>query len=364
MTDLHPHWHNTGADAEEHDLPVRIVEKPKQEPKPFVQNTHPPRMRRLSRQPAAIAGMLLAVSVGLSLFFSMDSGAETIIRITPHGFAPQNVSVEAGSTIQWINETDRPHILQSDVLCTRDQRCFSTASIAPGKTASLIITEEFVNGKYPYFSISTQGMEASITVLAGTRAQALAAKPSAQQNLAQATPFGAGEAANTPPPPPAGTAASSAALSSLGTMAFALPPADDDGFINVTSILTGADSNVSRTGNQPPATAYPNAVPSGASFSAYSSVASLPVGRDSAPVALTTLPMNPYTVNSTRAHPFDAEGKPLAAGSNVGTTETLHSGAPRPLAQPATGPALWTTILGAFVLLFFVTRTLLRKPAI
>ncbi len=355
MTDLHPNWQATDAASEEQALPVHIVEKPKQSPTPPVEQTHPPRMRRLSREPAAVVGMLLAISIGASLFFGLDRGTETTVRITETGFSPKAVTVTAGGNVRWINETNRPQVLQSDALCTRNQECFSTRSIAPKESATLTITSDFDAGTYSYYSINTQGMEASITILAdkaGTKTAGT--RTTAQQNLAQAAPFGSSAQSSVAS---SGAGQSSSMFSHAGTVAFAVPSADEDGFVDITSVLTGNDETTP-SGNLPPTTGMPNSSPSGAPSSD---------GRRQ-PDRVAQLPVNPYTVNSNRTHPFDAQGKPVTAGGSSssvksvkGAKTTLHGGAPLPITQPETGPALWITILGALALLFFVTRNVLRK---
>jgi len=349
MTDLHPNWQAIDASTEEQSLPVRVVEKPKQNQETPSQQTHPPRMRRLSRQPAAIAGMLLAISIGLSLFFGFDGGTEVTVRITEQGFSPKAITVTTGRDIRWINETDRPHVLQSDALCTRNQECFSTRSIAPKESAILTITPEFDSGTYSYYSINAQGMEASITVLADTAGTKTAAtKTETQQNLAQTVPFGGASQGSTPS---SGMGSSSSASSRTGAMVFALSPANEDGFVDITSVLTG--NAVSPTDDLNPNSQTQSSLSSDApSFDS----------RYESGNRITQLPINPYTVNSTSTHPFDAQGKPITAGGSSSTAKgTLHGGAQRPISQPETGPALWITILGSLALLFFVTRNLLKK---
>ncbi len=350
MSDLHPNWTTDG--PEEQPLPVRITEKPKQHPEPAHEDRpHAPRMSRLSRQPAAIAGMLLALSIGLSLFFSFDGEPEIMVRITEQGFSPQAITVAAGNTVRWVNQTGRPHVLQSDGLCTRNQECFATRSIGPDESATLTITPDFSAGTYAYYSINTQGMEASITVRArGTATTPTAAGTRTRQNLAQAVPFGASSQRSSGP---AGTGSFAAAFSQANPMAFAFPDDDagDDAFVNIASVLTeGAGSS------QPPLYAAADnrdSFPSGDSSSA-----------SRAADRVTQLPVNPYTVTGTRTHPFDAEGKPITAGANSSAKSVLHGSAPRPLSQPSTGPALWITLSGTFGLLFIATRHLMKRAYI
>ncbi|OIO53295.1 hypothetical protein AUJ46_05480 [Candidatus Peregrinibacteria bacterium CG1_02_54_53] len=349
MTDIHPNWQATDNASEEQSLPVRVVEKPKPANQIPTQTVLQPRVRRLSRQPAAIAGMLLAVSIGLSFFFGIDRGAATTVRITQEGFTPKAISVTPGNSIQWINETDRTHVLQSDAPCSGDRQCFSMVSVAPGETASLSVTDDFIAGTYLYYSISAQGMEASITVLAGTsESTPTAVRPSLEQNLAKAAPFAGVQKSSSF----SQNAATTSSVSSRAVaMAFALATEGDDDFIDITSILTENDS-ASQFGDQVQNDGSRDSLPFGGTTA----------GTKSSPGApITQLPVNPYTVNATRTHPFDSEGKSVA---NASSAISLHGGAPRPLAQPSTGPALWVTIFGTFGLLFFVSRRALQKPYI
>ncbi|ALM09739.1 MAG TPA: hypothetical protein DEB30_00930 [Candidatus Peribacter riflensis] len=352
MTDIHPNWQTTESDAPgEQSLPIHIVEKPKSEEIPPSQKP-PPRVRRLSRQPAAVAGMLLAISVGLTFFFGMDSGeTPTVIRITSDGFSPQTITVTPGSDLTWTNESARSHVLQSDTLCTQDRECFVTPAIAPGETAHLTITDAFAPGTYSVYSISAQGMEGSITVLAAQPGKRPTAKTAIGQNLAQAAPFTGGGTGSAPASSaPASSAASFMSAPSGGIPVDPSPTAGNE-FVDLTSLLSA--------GNLPPLDddvddfSALNPFGSGAASSA----------NTSAPRPSAALPVNPYRVNATTAHPFDEQGNPVAPGSGSSSSKSvLHGGAPRPIAQPSTGPGLWVTILGTFGLLFFATHRALRRP--
>jgi len=347
MSDLHPNWQATDASAEEQSLPVRIVEKPNQNEQRVTSTlSNPPHMQRLSRQPAAIAGMLLAISIGLSFFFGMDRGTETTVRITENGFSPKTISVSAGNAITWTNETDRPQVLQSDALCTNDQGCFSTQSIAPGASETFTLTDDYEAGTYAYYSITTRGMEASITVIAdnaGTKSTAV--NVAAKQNLAQAVAFG-NETQSSIPASAAGKSSSAPSRSGAQT---SFPFANEDAPTDITSSLMG---------NEPPPSDHSfggkqDNLLADASFSSS--------GSRSGSIQLAELPVNPYTVNSTRTHPFDDQGKPVTGNSGSSAKSSALHGTARPISQPETGSALWITIAGTFALLFFATRKMLQR---
>lgn len=354
MSDLHPNWQATDGESEEQALPVHVAEKkPVQEPTaPAPQPPHAPRMRRLSRQPAAVAGMLLAVSIGASLYFSFDRGSDVTVHITDKGFSPSNVTVTTGGQVRWINDTDRPHVLQSDVLCTGDQECFTTSAIAPQASTTLTITPDFRAGTYAYYSITTQGMEAHITVLAGSAAKKHAQSVTQQQNLAQAVPFASSAQSSVPPATAGGTTSSS---SRPLNVAFAFPDEGSSAGLEFTDITAPLMGGIGNDGS---------AVPPSGDDALFSFPSASSASSRTGPSRVTQLPVNPYTVNGTRTHPFDAQGKPITAGSTSSQKSqksTLHAGAPRPITQPETGPALWITLTGTILLLLLGTRSLMRR---
>jgi plastocyanin len=314
---------------------------------------------RLSRQPAAITGILLAVSIGLTLLFGTDltsGGQETIVRITSQGFSPQTAHVNVGGRITWVNDSTAAHTLQSDRLCTRDRHCLLTRSIAPQSSTSLSITEDFSPGSYPYYSITRQGMEGTVMVLASQEpAPPATAKTTKQQNLESVLPLA--ELAANAVTPPAGGGADGSPSSRAGLP----PPSSARSAASSRPADLDADSPTSllRDGPLPPLDATWGA-PDPATQESSSAQ------RSRADVSA-LIPSNPYTINSTRTHPFDEEGNPIKPGSGSSLSKKsvtqLHGGAPvrRPITQPSTGPGLWITIVGAFGLLFLSTYRLLRK---
>lgn len=351
MTDLHPNWQATDMSADEQPLPVRIAQKSDSHPQPAPRLSNPQHAHRLSRQPAAVAGMLVVISIGLTLFFGKDGGRQTTIRITENGFIPKSSIVNKGKEIRWVNETTRPHVLQSDALCATGQECFSTHSIAPGESVTLTITSDFRSGTYPYYSISAQDMEASITVQSDTdKIAPSAARGATQQHLAQAAVLDANQ--SSAQFSSAADVTSDVTLSNV--MAFSLPPEDEDSSAHLADTQSNDESSATEESNQ--GTDWESIMRADA-FSS-SSLDGLP----KQPSQAAQIPINPYTVNSTRTHPFDAQGKPAAGGSSSSAGKNaLHGGAHRPLTQPTTGPGIWVTLAGSIGLLFLCTRKLLRR---
>ena len=61
-----------------------------------------------------VIALHVAVPAGATAFSMLyEEIAETTIKIDSFTFAPQRVSVNAGTTVTWHNEDDNPHILAS-----------------------------------------------------------------------------------------------------------------------------------------------------------------------------------------------------------------------------------------------------------
>ena len=318
MTDLHPNWQATDAGGEpvpvHSAVPAEVPGEPDMPGAPT---------QSLTRQPAAIAGILLVISFGMAIFYGRSAllGSDTpdtvTIRIAETGFVPQGVSIPQGGTVTWINETDQPQALASNELCTTDRICLSTSPIAPGGTASLGISGDFAPGAYPYYSTASQNLEGILTVLADANAER---RLGAQTNL------------ETTLPPDEGT--SSSTFSEISSIA---PEPDFIALADASSSSANMDPPPAQGGVlliDPPEDTSGNGEEAGESSSSSSS---LSVGPSAG------LPTNPNTVGGTRPN------TPAAPG-------TLHSGAPLPISQPETGPGLWFAGLMALGLLFLLSR--------
>ena len=90
-------------------------------------------MKKAVVRTAMLAGLLqLALSAPLSAVAEPASTAETTVKIDNFTFAPQRVTVKAGTTVTWINEDDIPHgiastgkAFRSKVLDTDDKYSFT-----------------------------------------------------------------------------------------------------------------------------------------------------------------------------------------------------------------------------------------------
>jgi len=319
----------------------------------------------ISRRPAAIAGILVASSIGLTLAFGGNfTGRNTVtVRISAQGFSPQTVQVTTGTRVKWVNDSPETHTLQSDQLCTRDRRCLSTSALAPGASAILTIAQDFSSGTYSYYSINGQGLEGSITIRTSNNSTPTATTETSMENMELTQPIDAFAANITPPAGQSSSSIASAPNGTDGSASTSTPAA-------LVQTVSSAQSNTetssvrddqattralmaSNETEDPPETSLGNALAGAdesSSLRTYADVSGL-------------LPMNPYTVGSNRAQ---AAAQAASGGSSAKVTGTLHGGAPlrRPLAQPSSGPGLWAVLTGSFLLLFFGTRKLLRKAVI
>ncbi|MDD5751518.1 MAG: hypothetical protein PHS73_03285 [Candidatus Peribacteraceae bacterium] len=320
MTDLHPNWQATDADGD--PVPVRAPAPEAPAPEPDA----PDAVQPMTRQPAAIAGILLVISLGMALYYgrSVLIGATApgtiTIRIQDTGFLPQSARLAQGDTVTWVNETARTQALASDELCTTERACLSTGTIAPGGSASRTITADFSAGTYRYYGIAAQGTEGILIVTASPRA---AQRLGAQANLETALPLDAG------------TGSTSSAVSSVSSSSSTVPedpeaavpagsapppPPPTDGSI---SLFTEEDIPSDTTPPPPPP---PSA------------------GGTTGNITV-RLPTNPYAVGS---------GQPTVPVP--APTGSLFGGTPLPISQPATGPGLWFAGLTALSLLFLFSR--------
>lgn len=83
------------------------------------------------------------------------------------------------------------------------------------------------------------------------------------------------------------------------------------------------------------------------------------------------IPVNPYTIEGGRRHPFDTEGRPIeelfdAPTSLRGSAPNVYAPSrttslPRPMRQPETGPGLWIVSALSLAALFALTRRCIAR---
>ena len=116
------------------------------------------RLQSITRR-RLLAAVLPAVAVAAAGFAPSSAGAEeTTVKIDNFAFAPEQLTVKAGTTVTWINEDDIPHTVvasahafKSRALDTEDK--FSFTFTAPGS--------------YEYFCSLHPHMKAMVIVVGG-----------------------------------------------------------------------------------------------------------------------------------------------------------------------------------------------------
>jgi plastocyanin len=123
-------------------------------------------MKKTYRRTAMFAGLLaLALSAPFSAVAESAATADTQVKIDNFTFAPQRVTVKAGTTVTWINEDDIPHAIaatgkafRSKVLDTDDKYSFTftTAgvfeyfcSLHPHMTGTIVVESTTGGGAAP-----------------------------------------------------------------------------------------------------------------------------------------------------------------------------------------------------------------------
>jgi plastocyanin len=131
-------------------------------------------------------------------------------------FEPRNLTVRAGTTVQWTNMGQRPHTV------TADNGAFNSGNLNSGQGFSFTFSTA---GTYPYYceyhgSRGGQGMAGTITVTAAEAAAPAPAQPAAQAPAAPAQP--AAQPATQAPPQQTMPATGSPGSGSVAILALAL----------------------------------------------------------------------------------------------------------------------------------------------
>ena len=163
MNQIHPDWLET--QNEETCVPVRLAAK--EEPNQIKNKDF---AMPVSRSPAAVFGILLAASLGLTSVFGVSrltgevAGGPPLIHISDGGAKPAAVSAALGDTVRWINDQDTAHIIKSDDLCTSGGKCLYTETIFPGEETDFEVPMDLAPGTYSYSSVTNAGITGKITV--------------------------------------------------------------------------------------------------------------------------------------------------------------------------------------------------------
>ncbi len=320
MNDLHPHWQATD-DGE--SVPVRVT------PPPVA-------LANVSRRPAAIVGILFALSIGLVFFQGIERSPAQIaasveVRITAQGLEPASISVRAGQDIVWRNEQEIPHIIQSDELCTTQGDCLFTNTMFQGDTAVFTVTSAVRPGTYRYFSATAADIAGEVIVTDDAAGAPSGEAPAPQPETEPA--------AETPVPMLLETAKEPSALAMPGAEPSPAPTTEPE--------------------EMTPTPAPSPVVTDGAAFTVAAGAEEAAAPAPSATIA--AIPRNPYTLESGRIHPYGPTGEPIE--DFLAGDETLRGAAPRygiqterALRQPETGPSVWIASLLSLAAFWWLMR--------
>ncbi|MBU0458669.1 hypothetical protein KJ652_03390 [Patescibacteria group bacterium] len=163
MNAIHPNWRET--DNDEQPVPIRSANTDTENKDETIEMN-----MRVSRSPAAVFGILLVASLGLTTVNNFSglkgqiAGGSPLIHITSSGISPANITVALGDTIHWINEQDIPHILRSEDLCNTEGECLFTHTIFPGEQGEYTIPMGLSPGTYAYSSVTENSISGEIVV--------------------------------------------------------------------------------------------------------------------------------------------------------------------------------------------------------
>ncbi len=279
MADIHPHWQTTGD------------ERPTAVGTPTVRDIEP--KHTISRKPAAIAGILVVVALGVSFVHGVNtlSGQLSdgiVVTIGASGMTPATVDVLPGQSITWTNEMTVPHILLSDSLCDSTDDCLYTDTMFEGDSYTYTVPLDIAGGTYAYRSATDASITGTVNVLSSTEPET---------TVDDETPLGTE------------TDTSDAEVEALFEELESAPPTDEEA-VTFTTQETVAEETITQA----------------------------------PPVAL---PTNPYTVNSGSSN----NDSGLHSGAPLQPV-TQH----RPFTQPQTGPGAWLIAIAGLVAFWFVSR--------
>lgn len=351
---IDPHWQND-------ERPVRVTARasspaPVQQPAAKAQ----PQVVSVSRRPAAIAGILLAGGILLSVYGAGDllkgalpsdapaaGSTGALVTITDKGFVPPSVTLHPGDTLTWQNNAAIPYLLSSDTLKTTDGP-LQTSAIFTGATLSVTVAADATPGSYNYISL-TSAFSGTVIVTTGDTATSSSASSQKKTPKSSSSHSSAAVTDNT-----------SSDFSSQTEIAQIPAPAED-----LTQTVSSSSSSAAAMMMQSSSVVIPPFDPTAGQnpFPAQ-------VQQPQVPVIPTTplgmVPRNPYAIGNTAGSPFPvqqpaSEGK--SSSSKASHSSSLHSGAPLQKHLPKTGPGEWVAVFAALAALALVTASAMRKQA-
>ena len=376
MTNLHPHWNSTagGNEPGEFDAPRKVQIG-----------------RTISRKPAAIFGIALAVIAGVVFFHGMDvltgqlqesnasssqgSAISTSASATSAALEAVNlplteksapkptkqpstpiepdITVKPGQTIQIINKMQIPQIVRAvdtvnpdspTLLADEGGNPLYTPALFPNDTYDFTVSHSQKAGDYEYQSDTSDNVYGIIRVTDASGVASTA--PSSKRSLLTGgdlrdSPFGSLDDI----PLPTGGYGARADGPTFGDTVSVSSASSAGGLDDFSGKIAAAIGSSAST-PEAPIVPMPEALST--------------VEENDAPdpVQDANIPVNPYAVGSTLNHPFDAAGNPI---------ENLHGGAPlggyRPPRQPETGPGIWIVYALSIGSILWVTRKSLKAFA-
>lgn len=164
MSNLHPHWESDGA-----EIPVHVRDEKTERTNI---NSLPDNAKTVSRQPAAIVGMITVIALGYLFFQGVESLTGQVagdshvktVSITENGLDPAILEIEHGDTITWTNNQAIPHILESTSLCSDTGYCLQTKTLFQGESDNFTITLDIPAGSYDYTSATSSEIQGTIII--------------------------------------------------------------------------------------------------------------------------------------------------------------------------------------------------------
>lgn len=292
MSDIHPHWHAIDQEEPEASGASVRVSSPNATRIPIG-------LSHVSRQPAAVVGILVVIGISFLLIRGAQEGTEQLrgsveVLITQNGLEPATVTVQQGQEITWINQQDMPHILESRTLCSAADDCLYTRTLFQNDRYTFTVSAGMEPGTYTYSSSTSEDIAGQIIVT--KRQEEVPAKVAASTwgNLLAQTPQQETMDMENPEDVPF-----------------------NDSFPNPETFGNPVD-NPEPLGNPNPA----------------------------------ILPRNPYTAGSDRIGPSVDFG-------NEPAPEFFEGGGP--MRQPETGMSIWLVAMGSLLGIYGVTRRCFRQ---
>ena len=154
MNTLHPHWQSTD-DGDE--VPITIHTRNAERPKNDAVTSAVRKPKMASRRPAAFVGIMLFVILGaasmngyLSLrHIAADVTSTQAIHIGATGVSPNDITVQPGGTITWVNDDTIPHVIGFDALYDSTNALLLTTPIFPGGSYDMTVPSSAAAGSKP-----------------------------------------------------------------------------------------------------------------------------------------------------------------------------------------------------------------------